>query len=103
MCIFSQNNDFVSLGLVYTVLSIIHGGSGMPVFAEPVYDYFITGKYQKVEIDARDIPDTVLKFIIEKVIEGSLALSSANTHQVTTMLHVNFLYFYMDECILVQL
>ena len=39
----------------------------MPVFAEPVYDYFITGKYQKVEIDAQDIPDTFLKFIIEKV------------------------------------
>ena len=40
----------------------------MPVFAEPVYDYFIMGKYQKVEIDAQDIPDTFLKFIIKKVI-----------------------------------
>ena len=65
--IFPQKNNFFSLG-VYTALSIIHGGSGMPVFAEPVYDYFITGKYQKVEIDAQDIPDTFLKFIIEKVI-----------------------------------
>ncbi len=61
-----QNNDFYSLG-VYTVLSIVYGGSGMPVFAESVYGYLVTDKYDSVKIKAQDIPDAFLKFIVQKV------------------------------------
>ncbi len=52
---------------MYTVLSILHGGNGMPVFYESVYDYIAKGKHQSITIDEQDIPDAFLRYIVEKV------------------------------------
>ena len=60
-----QNNDFHILG-VYTVLSILHGGTGLPFLAKPVFDYLSTGHYSAI-VQETEIPDVSLRFLIKKV------------------------------------
>ncbi len=39
----------------------------MPVFAESVYGYLVTDKYDSVKSKAQYIPDAFLKCIVQKV------------------------------------
>ena len=51
---------------LYTVLSILHGGTGLPFFAKPVFDYMTTGCYSAIIPDVQ-IPEVSLRFMITKV------------------------------------
>ena len=53
---------------MYLVLSVIHGGNGLPIMAEAVFQYLLFESFHASGIPAGDIPDSVLQFIIEKVI-----------------------------------
>lgn len=51
----------------FVAMSIIQGGSGFPFLAPPVYEYFVTGKCTDVTVENDDIPDHMVKYIVEKV------------------------------------
>lgn len=53
---------------VFTVQSIVLGGKGLPYLAEPVFDYVSCGRYDTSNVPTEIIPDTSLRFVIEKVI-----------------------------------
>ena len=61
-----QNNDFHILG-VFTVLSVLHGGNGLPFLAKPVFDYLTTGCYSAIIVPDTEIPEIPLRFLIKKV------------------------------------
>ena len=61
-----QNRDYFYLG-VFFVLSVMHGGNGMPFMAQPVFDYLVSGTYTEVKVAATEIPDHIIRFIVEKV------------------------------------
>ncbi len=63
---YTQGRDLYNLGR-YIGMSIIQGGSGLPCLADPVYDYFCTGKSTDVKIANKDIPENVLSFVVNKV------------------------------------
>ena len=48
-------------------MSILQGGPELPVFAKPMYDYIATGCYTGFMVPSSEIPDPVLKFVIDKV------------------------------------
>lgn len=49
------------------VLSILHGGNGLPFLAPPVYKYLVTGSYDSISVSASEIPESTMKFVVEKV------------------------------------
>lgn len=51
------------------MLSILHGGNGLPILAWPVYNYIVTGLYSNIVVPVSEIPEGVLKFTIGKVIK----------------------------------
>ena len=57
-------------------MSILQGGSGLPFFAPPVYNYLVHGSCTGISIDTADVPDPALKSTLEKV--------SRNVHEVFT-------------------
>ena len=64
---FLKNNDLYFLG-VFVVMSVIHGGNGLPILSETVYNYLVSGSYNYcMDIKVDDIPDPSLQFITEKV------------------------------------
>ena len=54
---------------IYTVMSITQGGCGLPFLARPVFSY-ITGMGECTgnRVDINEIPEGLLKLIINKVI-----------------------------------
>ena len=40
---------------IYTAMSTLQGGSGLPVFSKHLYSYFTTGKYVNLEIKNEDV------------------------------------------------
>ena len=52
---------------MFLVLSVMHGGNGMPFMAQPVFDYLVSGPYTEVKVVATEIPDHMIRFIVEKV------------------------------------
>ena len=48
-------------------MSICQGGMGIPFLAQPVYDYLYYEKCVGLNVNVTDLPDPVLKFVIEKV------------------------------------
>ena len=51
----------------YTGISILQGGSGLPLFSESVYSYMSTGKLTGFEIPNGLLPDHTLRYVVEKV------------------------------------
>ena len=49
----AQDNEYFNLGRL-TSMSIAQGGNGLPFFANPVYQYICTGKFEDVTIDTVD-------------------------------------------------
>lgn len=49
-------------------LSICNGGNGLPVLAEPVYNYFAHGKCTDIALPNSNVPDGTLQFVLERVI-----------------------------------
>ena len=52
---------------MFTAMSIAQGGCGLPILADAVYDYFVTGKCTYVTVSLPDLPDEKLKKLVEKV------------------------------------
>ena len=52
---------------MYCVMSILHGGNGLPLLALPVYNYIVTGSYTAITVPVSQIPDMTLQFVIRKV------------------------------------
>ena len=52
---------------MFFVLSIIHGGNGMPLMAQSVFDYLVSGSYNEVNVAVTEIADPMIRFIVEKV------------------------------------
>lgn len=44
------------------------GGNGLPYLAEPVFDYISSGVYDTSVVPTEIIPDSSLRFVVEKVI-----------------------------------
>ena len=70
--ILKTDNDILQAGNLHSLgqfvaMSIVQGGSGFPFLAPSVYEYFVTGKCTGITVDNGDIPDHMLKYIIEKV------------------------------------
>ena len=63
---FFQNDDLFNFGR-FVAMSICHGGMGIPFLAQPVYDYLCYEKCVGLNVNVTDLPDPVLKFVIEKV------------------------------------
>jgi hypothetical protein len=66
-----QNNDFFYLGM-FCVLSISYGGIGMPFFSKEVFEYFSRGACYAFGVSVENIPDTFLRYTIEKLNEVQL-------------------------------
>ncbi|XP_065901724.1 uncharacterized protein [Dysidea avara] len=61
-----QNRDYYYMG-VYTVMSILQGGCGVPIMAKPVFDYLSgIGECTGIDINESEIPDGLLKIIVRK-------------------------------------
>lgn len=65
-----QKREFYILG-VYTVMSILQGGPGLPIFAKPVYDYISAGQFMGVTVPLAEIPDPTLQFVLQRVCYNS--------------------------------
>ena len=52
---------------MFFVLSVMHGGNRMPFMAQPVFNYLVSGSYAEVKVAATEIPDHMIRFIVEKV------------------------------------
>lgn len=52
---------------VCLVLSVLHGGNGLPAFAKPVYDYLVSGSYNGIVVPDLEIPNSTLQFVVQKV------------------------------------
>lgn len=50
----------------YFVISAVQG-CGFPFLARPLFDYLVQGHYRGITVPVADIPDGILRFIIEKV------------------------------------
>ncbi len=62
-----QNNHYKYLGQ-YVVMSMTQGGCGIPYLSPPVYDYICSGKLpSSIEVDKKNLPNTTLAFILQKV------------------------------------
>ncbi len=48
-------------------MSITQGGSGIPFLAKEVYSYIVTGEYTQCTVDVNDIPEGILKFVVQSV------------------------------------
>jgi len=48
-------------------MSVVQGGCGLPCLAEPVYEYICSGKCTYLDVDNKEIPDSNLKFVVQKV------------------------------------
>ena len=58
---------------VYTVMSILQGGCGVPIMAKPVFDYLSgIGECTGIDINESEIPDGLLKIIVRKVGESCM-------------------------------
>ena len=62
-----QTRDLYFLG-VFLVLSVLHGGNGLPILALPVFNYIVSGAYSAIVVPEAEIPDPTLKFVIKKVV-----------------------------------
>jgi hypothetical protein len=60
-----QAQHFYYLG-VYTAMSVVQGGCGLPVLAEAVYDYILSGKCTNIDVSISDIPDGGVSEIVQK-------------------------------------
>ncbi len=57
-----QNNHYKYL------VSMTQGGCGIPYLSPPVYDYISSGKLpSSIEVDKKNLPNTTLEFILQKV------------------------------------
>lgn len=54
-----QAQNFYYLG-VYTAMSVVQGGCGLPVLAEAVYEYITSGKCTNIEVDISDLQDCAI-------------------------------------------
>ena len=45
----------------------MQGGSGLPFLSDPVYTYKCTGKCTEISISNEQVPDQMLRFLLEKV------------------------------------
>lgn len=61
-----QRNELYHLGQ-YIAMSIVQGGCGLPCLADPVYEYICSGKCTYLDVDNEEIPDSKLKFVVQKV------------------------------------
>ena len=63
-----QNRDYYKLG-VYTVMSIVQGGCGLPYLSKPFFNYLFYGTYTGISdlVTLSHIPDIQLRCIVEKV------------------------------------
>ena len=53
---------------VYTVMSILQGGCGMPIMAKPVFDYLSgTGDCTGINVSENRLPDGLLRIIVNEV------------------------------------
>ena len=53
---------------IYVAMSVIQGGSGLPVFSQHLYSYLTTGKYINLEIKNEDVPDLGARALLQQVI-----------------------------------
>ena len=61
-----QQRQYFYLGM-YTAMSIIQGGCGIPFLAHPVYEYILRGTCTNVQINVADIPVLSLRDTVQKV------------------------------------
>ena len=39
----------------------------MPFFAQPVFEYLVSGTYSGIHVPVTEIPEPIIRFIVEKV------------------------------------
>ena len=57
---------------MFVVLSVLHGGKGLPIFSASVYQYIASGSHTSIDVPICEIPDHTLKFIVQKVCIGAI-------------------------------
>ena len=51
----------------YVAMSILQGGSGLPVFSRHLYSYLTNGKYVNLDIKNEDVPDLAVQALLHHV------------------------------------
>ena len=94
MFLLFQNHDYFKLGM-YTVMSVVQGGCGLPCLSRPFFNYLIEGEYTGISshVQVTDIREPQLKFIVEKVrgcVSVLFTFKSTNSLSFThTCIHTN--------------
>ena len=52
----------------YVAMSILQGGSGLPVFSQHLYSYLTSGKYINLDIKNEDVTDLAVQAQLHKII-----------------------------------
>ena len=52
----------------FVAMSIIQGGSGLPIFSQHLYSYLTSGKYINLDIKNEDVPDLGVQALLHHVI-----------------------------------
>lgn len=78
-CVKFQARDLYYVG-VYTAMSILQGGNGLPCLDECVYNYLCGGGSTGISVSPDRVPDQTLRFAMEKV--GLVATKCSIIHCV---------------------
>eukprot|EP00731_Ephydatia_muelleri_P016435 Em0009g859a len=62
---FFQQRHFFYFGL-FTAMSVVQGGCGIPCLADPVYEYITSGKCSSIVVSSDDIPELAMRDTVEK-------------------------------------
>lgn len=66
ICLFFQNKKNYYIGNLMA-MSIVHGGSGFPYMASPMYEYLCGTDMSEIKVNKFDVPNTEVKHLFDQV------------------------------------
>lgn len=86
-----QSQDYKNIGKI-TAMSIVQGGSGMPIFHSSVYKYVCSGTCLGLVDDDDAVPDTQVRILLNEVGSVYHIMYLSHTHFLCLLLVFPYKY-----------